>query len=162
MGLCQSPKSPCIFFGSLVEGGPPIYVGIYVDDIIYFSSSNEVEHHFESMLSKIGEVDFMGQVSHFLGIEFTSKTLPNDNLCVTLTQQFFIESLLDSLDIIIEGTSLYSLLPKLHLYPTYLQDDNTRSCPAKRLYLIPNEISQLCSARTTDPGCKDGSFPLYR
>jgi hypothetical protein len=108
MGLCQSPMSPCIFFGSLVEGGPPIYIGIYMDDIICFSSRNEVEHHFESMLSKIGEVDFMGQVSHFLGIEFTWKTLPNDNLCVTLTQQLFIESLLDSLDIIIEGTSLYT------------------------------------------------------
>jgi len=50
----------------------------------------------------------MGQVSHFLGIEFTWEQLPDDNLCVTLTQQSFVESLLDSLDISIEGISLYT------------------------------------------------------
>jgi len=43
MGLRQSTTSPCIFTGVLIEGGPPIYVGIYVDNIIYFSGSNEVE-----------------------------------------------------------------------------------------------------------------------
>jgi hypothetical protein len=72
-------------------GGPPIYMGIYVDDIIYFSSSDEVEKHFESLLSGIGNVDFMGQVSHFLGIEFAWKYLPNGHLTVSLTQQSFIE-----------------------------------------------------------------------
>jgi len=88
-----------------------------------------VEHRFESTLSRIGEIDLMGQVSHFLGIEFTWKTLPNDNLCVTLTQQSFIESLLDSLDIIIDGTSLYTSpyrsgihidsIPSVDLSPKY-------------------------------------------
>lgn len=71
MGLKQSSTSPCLFMSQLIEGGPVIYVGIYVDDIIYFSLSDEVEKVFESELSKIGEVDFMGKVSHFLGIEFT-------------------------------------------------------------------------------------------
>jgi hypothetical protein len=60
------------------------------------------------LLSTIGDVDFMGQVSHFLGIEFTWEQLPDDNLCVTLTQQSFVESLLDSLGISIEGISLYT------------------------------------------------------
>ena len=68
MGLRQSSTSPCIFVGTLIEGGPPIYVGIYVNDIIYFSGSDAVEQCFESLLSTIGDVDFMGQVSHFLGI----------------------------------------------------------------------------------------------
>jgi hypothetical protein len=80
MGLKQSSFSPCLFVGTLVEGGPLIYVGIYVDDIIYFSPSDEVEAKFESGLSKIGEVDFMGKVSHFLGIEFTWKSLPEGHL----------------------------------------------------------------------------------
>jgi hypothetical protein len=83
-------------------------MGIYVDDIIYFSSSDEVEKHFESLLSGIGNVDFMGQVSHFLGIEFAWKYLPNGHLTVSLTQQSFIESLLESLNITIENTSTYS------------------------------------------------------
>jgi hypothetical protein len=42
MGLKNSENSPCLFFGTLIEGEPPIYVGIYVDDIIYFSASDNV------------------------------------------------------------------------------------------------------------------------
>jgi hypothetical protein len=71
MGLKCSDTSPCLFTGVLIPGQPTIFVGIYVDDIIYFSSSNEVEKHFETLLSKIGTVDFMGQVSLFLGTEFS-------------------------------------------------------------------------------------------
>jgi hypothetical protein len=37
MGLQCSSTSPCLFVGTLVAGEPPIYVDIYVDDIIYFS-----------------------------------------------------------------------------------------------------------------------------
>jgi len=50
----------------------------------------------------------MGKVSHFLGIEFTWNELPDGHLSVSLTQQSFIESLLDSLNISIEGISTYS------------------------------------------------------
>jgi len=108
MGLKQSTTSPCIFFGTLFEGGPPIFVGIYVDDIIYFSLDDAVEQRFESLLSTIGDVEFMGKVSHFLGIEFTWKELSDGHLSVSLTQQSFIESLLDSLNIHFENISSYS------------------------------------------------------
>jgi len=67
-------------------GGPPIYIGIYIDDIIYFSVSDEVERKFEEELSTLASVDFMGQVSHFLGIELSWKFLPDGNLTVNLTQ----------------------------------------------------------------------------
>jgi hypothetical protein len=43
MGLKNSDNSPCLFMGTIIEGEPPIYVGIYVDYIIYFSSSDAVE-----------------------------------------------------------------------------------------------------------------------
>jgi len=46
MGLKASDHSPCLFTGVLIPGEPPIYVGIYVDDIIYFSASDNVEKHF--------------------------------------------------------------------------------------------------------------------
>jgi hypothetical protein len=68
LGLRQSSTSPCIFVSTLIEGGPLIYIGIYVDDIIYFSSSDDVEKAFECCLSDIDDVDFMEKVSHFLGI----------------------------------------------------------------------------------------------
>jgi len=133
MGLHQSTTSPCIFYGYLVEGGLPIYVGIYVDNIIYFSCNDAVEKRFETLLSSIGDVDFMGQVSHFLGIEFTWGKLPNDELCVTLTQQSFIESLLDSLNICINSTSTYSSPYKSGVHIDSIPD----------IDLVSNERDQL-------------------
>jgi len=97
MGLRCSGYSPCLFMGHLIDGNAPIYVGIYVDDIIYFISSDKVERKFEELLSTIGNVDFMGQVTHFLGIEFTWHHLADGNLSVNLTQQSFTESHLESL-----------------------------------------------------------------
>jgi hypothetical protein len=97
MGLRNSPTSPCLFTGVLVPGEPPIFVGIYVDDIIYFSASDSVEQAFESKLSSIGTVDFMGQVSLFLGTEFSWVHHDDGHITVSLTQQSFIETLIDSL-----------------------------------------------------------------
>jgi len=97
MGLTCSPNSPCLFQGVLGPGEPPIYVGIYVNDIIYFSASDLVERTFEEKLSSIGSVDFMGQVSLFLGIEFTWITHSDGNLTVHLTHQSFSETLIESL-----------------------------------------------------------------
>ncbi len=99
MGLRQSEISPCLFTGVIIPGEPPIYVRIYVDDIIYFSCSDSVEKRFEELLSVIGSVDFMGQVGQFLGTEFTWFEHPDGHLTVTLTQQSFTETLLDSLHI---------------------------------------------------------------
>jgi hypothetical protein len=108
MGLSSSAASPCLFTGTLIDGDAPIYVGIYVDDIIYFSPSKKVEQRFESLLSTIGDIDFMGQVTHFLGIEFTWHHHLDGNVSVNLTQQSFIEVLLDNLGITITSTSTYS------------------------------------------------------
>jgi len=99
MGLKQSENSPCIFTGVLVPGEAPIFVGIYVDDIIYFSGCDATEKKFEELLSTIGSVDFMGQVSLFLGTEFTWIHHDDGKLSVSLTQQSFIETLLESLHI---------------------------------------------------------------
>jgi hypothetical protein len=69
MGLQSSSSSPCLFVGTLLAREAPIYVGIYVDNIIYFSPSDMVERKFEEQLLTLGSIDFMGQVSHFHGIE---------------------------------------------------------------------------------------------
>jgi hypothetical protein len=107
MGLQNSDTSPCLFLGNLLEGNPPIYVGIYVDDIIYFSPCDKVERRFEELLATIGSVDFMEQVMHFLGIEFQWKFHPNGHLSVSLTQQSFVEALLDSLQILYYSPSTF-------------------------------------------------------
>jgi len=105
MGLRSSTNSPCLFFGTIFEGKAPIYIGIYVDDIIYFSQDDAVEREFEKCLSSIGEVDFMGQVSHFLGIKFTWHRHDNGYLSVNLTQQSFTENLLETLGLLSNSTS---------------------------------------------------------
>jgi hypothetical protein len=93
--------------GTLIEGEPPVYVGIYVDDIIYMSLSDEVERIFESMLSSIGSVEFMGKVSLFLGIEFNWIHHDDGNLTVHLTQQSFAENLVESFGFDSLGLSSY-------------------------------------------------------
>ena len=108
MGLKCCANSPCLFYGSLIEGEPPIYIGIYVDDLIYFSLSDRVEKEFENRLSSIGEIDFMGQVSHFLGIEFTWCHHVDGNISVNLTQQSFVENLLDSFGYSYNTTSTFT------------------------------------------------------
>jgi hypothetical protein len=97
MGLQTSPKSPCLFVGTIIAGEAPIYVGIYVDNIIYFSPSNAVERKFEEQLSFLGSIEFMGQVTHFLEIEFTWHHHQEGNISVNLTQQLFVEMLLENL-----------------------------------------------------------------
>jgi hypothetical protein len=97
MGLRNSATSPCLFIGNLIEGDPPIYIGIYVDDIIYFSSSDAVEKKFEELLSNVVHADFMGQVSHFWGIEFKWTHHDDGHVTAVLTQESFAESLIESL-----------------------------------------------------------------
>jgi len=65
--------------------------------MIYFSTSDAVEKKFEELLSTLASVDFMGQVSHFLGIEFSWTHHLDGNITVNLTQQSFAETLIDSL-----------------------------------------------------------------
>jgi len=108
LGLRNSSTSPCLFIGNLIEGGPPIYIGIYVDDIIYFSTSDEVERVFEERLNALVSVDFMGRVSHFLGIEFSWQHHADGNLSVTLTQQSFAETLIETYGYSNLGTSTFT------------------------------------------------------
>jgi hypothetical protein len=86
MGLKCCEHSQCLFTGVLIPGEPPIYIGIYIDDIIYFSANDTVERKFESLPSSIGQVDFMGQVTLFLGTEFSWVFHPDGNLTVSLIQ----------------------------------------------------------------------------
>ena len=53
-----------------MENSPELYLGLYVDDFVFFSTCLEVKKEFERRLKKLNKVDFMGKVSHFLGIKF--------------------------------------------------------------------------------------------
>jgi hypothetical protein len=153
MGLQNSDHSPCLFTGILVPGEPPIYVGIYVDDIIYFSVSDAVEQKFEKALSSIGSVDFMGQVGLFLGAEFTWVRNQDGHVSVSLTQQSFAETLLESLGIDIPGVSTfmtpYSANQPIDSIPHLSMSSSTRDALRLKYQSLVGSLNWL--AHTTRP-----------
>jgi hypothetical protein len=66
-GLKPCPNSPCLFYGHPIPGKPPLYLAVYVDDVIYFSPDDTVERHFETTMQAQLRVDFFGTVEWFLG-----------------------------------------------------------------------------------------------
>jgi hypothetical protein len=47
MGLAMSAHDPCVFSGKLAPHLPPIYLGLYVDDFKFCSTSNEIKGLFD-------------------------------------------------------------------------------------------------------------------
>ena len=86
IGLYALPNAPCIFKGTLIDGEPPIYLGLFVDDFIYFSESEKVELYFETEFQTHFKVDFQGDIKHFLGINFESHFDPAGNLSIYMNQ----------------------------------------------------------------------------
>jgi hypothetical protein len=96
LGLTMSPHDPCVFYGKLQEDLPPIYIGLYVDDFKYFSLSDETEALFEQQLSAHCKVDFMGEVSWFLGCKYEWENLPDGRLTCSITQTAKSENLIET------------------------------------------------------------------
>ena len=95
IGLKQSPNSPCVYSGTIIPGKPPIYLGLYVDDFIYFSECSEVETKFETCFAQhVTKVTFSPQVDYFLGIKFDCKRHSKSHVTINLSQAAFIENLL--------------------------------------------------------------------
>ena len=86
IGLKPLPNSPCIFTGILIEGEPPIYLGLFVDDFIYYSKCKEVEILFEEKFGACFDVDFQGDVTHFLGLNFTCTRETDGHVSIFLNQ----------------------------------------------------------------------------
>jgi hypothetical protein len=96
IGLAPCPNAPCIFSGSLFEGGPIIYVGLYVDDFIYFSTDEETEKEFERRITEDTPLNctFEGPVKHFLGLRYDTSIDDEGNVKITMSQQQSIQELL--------------------------------------------------------------------
>ena len=94
IGFKQCPNAPCLFIGHLIKGEPPVYLGLYVDDFVYFSESKAAEKEFETrFLSRI-TVDFNGTIGYFLGINHTVEHHPDGHISVHLSQEAFTDALL--------------------------------------------------------------------
>jgi hypothetical protein len=100
VGLSPCKHAPCVFTGSLIEGEPPLYLGVYVDNFTYFSDSDDVERAFKQSLSLELQVDFMGDVAWFLGKCYDWQHTEDDHVTVSITQMAKIESMLEEFDLI--------------------------------------------------------------
>ena len=97
IGLNQCKNDPCIYHGVLIPGQPPLYLGIYVDDIVYFSASDEVERYFEIALKAKINVDFMGDAEFFLGLKFDWLISPNGDVDCRISQEAYANSIVHEL-----------------------------------------------------------------
>jgi hypothetical protein len=85
---------PCVFTGILIEGEPPIYLGVYIDDFKYFSESDAVEKFLKREVGSRLIIDWVGPVNWYLGYCYKWDTTPGQPLSVSITQTAHIESLL--------------------------------------------------------------------
>ena len=77
------------------QGTTPIYVGLYVDDLVYYSKSDKVEEWFENQLKSHVKVDFMGDASWFLGQRYDWHIDPNGKVSCHISQQAFVKQMLE-------------------------------------------------------------------
>ena len=97
IGLTSCPNEPCIFYGTILPNHPPIYVGLFVDDIIYFSKDPSVEHHFEKTLQQHLEVKFMGQADWYLGMRLDWGKDNNGNPTCFLSQDAYVQHIVNTM-----------------------------------------------------------------
>ena len=86
MGLTKCPHDPCIFIGKSPTGGT-IYFGTYVDDCAYFGTDNETEQWFEQELGSRLKIDFMGDLSYYLGVHYEWGQTEDGRLTVHMSQE---------------------------------------------------------------------------
>ena len=83
MGLTDSKHDPLIFYGITNGSNPstipchPIHIGLYVDDLFFFSESDAEEARFKNLLNNQVITDFMGDA------DFSSAPLPNGSDALT-------------------------------------------------------------------------------
>ncbi len=99
MGLSQSTTDPCLFHGVPSSPDPalpddqPITVGLYVDDMVYYSTDDAVEDRFQRILSSQFKISFMGVVNWFLGTHFTWYDHGTGDVSVHLSQVGYAQNL---------------------------------------------------------------------
>ena len=111
LGLQPLDNAPCIFKGTILPNQPPLYLGLYVDDFIFFSESDTVEKEFQKLLEAKTNVDFMGPVTHFLGHKFQWQNYTIDShphLRLHLSQTAYADHLVDIANLSTSSKPVYT------------------------------------------------------
>ena len=67
LGFDSMAQDNCFYKCTPIAGQSPIYVGLYVDDLVYYSKLDKIEEWFDNQLKSHMKVNFMGDASWFLG-----------------------------------------------------------------------------------------------
>ena len=94
IGLTKCPHDPCVYKGQSPTGGT-IFFGMYVDDCAYFGSDDATERWFERELGSRLKIDFMGDLSYYLGVHYVWGKTSDGRLTVHLSQAGQIHKMLD-------------------------------------------------------------------
>jgi deoxyuridine 5'-triphosphate nucleotidohydrolase len=144
IGLTQHPTSPCLFFGTLIQGHPPLYLGLYVDDFIYFSESDAVENKFEEEFGQKLDTDFNGKIGYFLGINFTHDVSPSGDVTIMMSQEAFVDNLVQMANL--ADASVYE--PKTPYRSGFPVDSIPHKPPT-----LAQDQAKLCHTMQTYLGC---------
>ena len=50
MGLTESQHSPCLYSGYLIPNQPPIHIGLYINNFVYYSNNDSVKSYLNTCL----------------------------------------------------------------------------------------------------------------
>ena len=100
IGLKASPQDPCFLSDildkttsrkTISEDQSQLQVGLYVDDLLLYSSDTAHEVPFQTLLQEHIQVDVLGDVDYFLGSAFNWLQHKDGNISVHLCQSEFKE-----------------------------------------------------------------------
>ena len=86
---------PCVFVGKSPNGGT-ICFGVYVDDCVYWATDDATQQWFEKEIGARLKIDFMGDLSYYLGVHYVWGRTTDGRLTVHLSQPGQIYKLLDA------------------------------------------------------------------
>jgi hypothetical protein len=79
-----------------LPSGGTIYFGTYVDDCAYYGTDDVTESWFQAALGERLKIDFMGDLSYYLGVHYDWQTTEDGRLTVHLSQEGHIYKMLEN------------------------------------------------------------------
>ena len=130
IGLEPLVNAPCIFTGTLIEGEPSLYLGLFVDNFCYWSQSEEVERKFENCFASKFKIDFQKEIQHFLGIKFQYVKDSRGDVTVFMSQQADLKDLITSYSL---DNANPSLLTPSHTHKSLLLNSKNTTIPSRNM-----------------------------
>ena len=90
IGLQSSPNIPCVFVGNLLPNHLLLFVGLYVDDFCYFSTSDPDKQALKAHLNNQYSVSYDDKLDWFLRMKFERKESTDDLKCLCHQEMFLL------------------------------------------------------------------------